>query len=337
MYEILREPLTGPCVWTGETLTKSDAWLLRLSDSEIAEMDRAMRNAQKKGLKMLEIRSEDFPLPSFEKHIPAILDELENGRGFLVIRGFPVENYSAHEAEMIFWGLGAHLGKSVSQNAIGELISHVISKGKQFGAKTVRGYETSAELFFHNDHGDVVGLFCLHPAKSGGVSKLVSTAAIYNKILENYPGYIDELCRGYYYHMRGEHQKGQPEVTEHRVPIFSYHAGKLSSRSSRNAIIIGEAHLGHPLNERELAPLDLVDKLAEELSMQMNFQRGDIQLVSNHSVMHARTNFVDYDEPEKKRDLIRIWWNVPNARPLTYEFSTRYGPGSTRFGVPPTV
>ena len=334
--EIRREPLTGAYVWTGATTTGSDEWIARFSDGEIVELDQALRLVQKKGLKWRDVTRADFPLPRFDQRVAAIQGELEDGRGFLVLRGFPAERYTVEENEIIFWGLGTHLGAGVSQNAQGEYLSHVKSQGKAFGDKTVRGYQTSAELFFHNDHGDMVGLMCLHPARSGGVSKLVSTAAIYNAILASHPGYIDELCRGYIYHMRGEHQPGRSEVTEHRVPVFSYHAGKMSSRIARNAVIHGQTHIGQPLDQRGLAPLDLFDKLTEELCMQMNLQRGDMQWVSNHSVLHARSNFVDYDEPEKKRDLLRLWLNMPNGRPLTYEFATRYGPGSARLGIPPT-
>ena len=334
MLKVLREPLNGRCVWTGEEMAASGAWIHVLPQAVRDEIDGALRDIKRRGLRLFDFGREDFPVPTLAAMMPSIQDELENGRGFVLLRGIPPRKYSVADSELIFWGIGAHLGEAVSQNARGELLSHVIDKGLEFGAQTVRGYETRSRLFFHNDNGDAVGLFCLQSAKSGGTSKLVSTAALYNAILESHPEYIDELCRGYHYHLRGEARKGLPEVTEHRVPIFSYHEGRLSSRYTRNSILLGEAHLGHPLSERERAPLDLIDRLAEALCLDMAFEPGDIQLCSNHAVLHARTDFVDHDDPASKRDLLRLWVNLPNARPLTYEFATRYGPGSARKGVP---
>ena len=335
MLEVRRELIEGRCVWTGREMERTDSWILRMPQAAIGEIDAALASVKACGFKLYEFGREQFPLPWFAGKVAAIHEELEEGRGFLLLRGFPVENYSTADAEMIFWGLGTHLGNAVSQNWRGELLSHVIDKGLEHGAREVRGYETRAKLFFHNDNGDAVGLFCLHEAKSGGASKLLSTAAVYNEILRRHPEYIDELCEGYYYHMRGEQPQGHREVTEHRVPIFSYHAGKLSSRYTRSSILHGAEFLGQPLTARQKAPLDLIDQLAEEFCLTMEFKRGDIQLVSNHSVLHSRDEFVDFDEPQQKRDLLRLWVNLPNGRPLTYEFATRYGPGSARKGVPP--
>ncbi|GAA4339781.1 TauD/TfdA family dioxygenase [Pigmentiphaga soli] len=337
MIEVRRTPITGPSVWNGKDLESRDDWVVSWTQREIAEIDAALRSTQARGIPTFEIRKEDFPIPSFAARAPALSEEIENGRGFIVMRGFPVGRYTKDEAEAIFWGIGTQLGEAVSQNARGELISHVTDKGLRFGAAEVRGYETQSDLFFHNDHGDVVGLLCLHTAKEGGRSKLVSSAAIYNDILEHHPEYIDELCRGYFYHMRGENQPGAPQVTEHRVPVFSWYQGRLSSRLAKNAIVLGEAQMGHPLSERERAPLDYIDEACERLCVSMWLNQGDMQFVSNYSVLHARTQFVDFDEPEKKRHLLRLWLNLSISRPLTYEFATRYGPGTARRGVPPVV
>ena len=336
MTTIKTQPVTGECVWTGKDMEQRSAeWLIVLDAAALDDLERALRRVQQAGIPTYQIRREDFPLPSFAPIVARIQNEVENGRGLVMVRGFPVERYSSQEAEIIYWGLGTHIGTGVSQNARGELISHVTDRGLEFGAKQVRGYETQSNLFFHNDHGDMVGLLCLATARSGGTSKLVSSAALYNAVLAQHPEYLEELCRGYHYHMRGEHQPGTSEVTEHRVPVFSHHEGRLSTRLARNAILLGEAHLGHVLNERERAPLDFLDETMDALCMTMDFQPGDMQFISNYSVLHARTEFVDFDEPERKRHLLRLWLNLPVSRPLTDEFATRYGPGSARLGVPP--
>ena len=337
MIDVRRQAITGRCVWTGSEMERTDSWSINWPKEALAEVDHALASVKGRGLNLYEFGSDDFLLPWLASQVPAILEEVEEGRGFVLLRGLSERNYTKADFELICWGIGSHLGSAVSQNWRGELLSHVMDKGAQHGDTNVRGYETKAKLFYHNDNGDVVVLFCLQEAKSGGASKLVSSATIYNEILRLHPEYLDELCQGYFYHMRGEQPHGHRGVTEHRVPVFSYHAGKLSSRYTRNSILHGATALGQPLTERQKLPLDLIDQLAEDFCMTMKFQRGDVQIVSNHSVLHSRDEFVDFDELDSKRDLLRLWLNVQNARPLTYEFATRYGPGSARQGVPPRV
>ena len=337
MIEVRRQAITGRCVWTGSEMGQTESWIVNWPKEALIEVDHALASVKARGLRLFSFGREEFPLPWLAFQVPEILEELEEGRGFLLLRGLSECNYSKADSELVCWGIGSHLGSAVSQNSRGELLSHVIDKGAQHGDTNVRGYETKAKLFYHNDNGDVVVLFCLQESKSGGASKLVSTATVYNEIFRQHPEYIDELCQGYFYHMRGEQPIGQREVSEHRVPVFSYHAGKLSSRYTRNSILHGANALGQSLTERQRLPLDLIDRLAEEFCLTMKFQRGDIQIVSNYSVLHSRDEFIDFDELDRKRDLLRLWLNIPNARPLTYEFATRYGPGSARRGVPPSV
>jgi len=335
MIEVRRQPISGRCVWTGAEMAQCDAWVTHWPQDAIDEVEAALKAVKAKGLKLYEFGREQFPVAWFAQQVAAIHEELEEGRGFVMLRGFPVRRYSMADAELIYWGLGTHVGGAVSQNWRGELLSHVRDQGLQHGTKQVRGYQTRAKLFYHNDHGDVVGLFCIHEAQSGGASKLVSSAAMYNEVLRRHPEYIDELCAGYHYHMRGEEPEGHREITEHRVPVFSYHAGKMSSRYQRNAIVHAANFLGQPLTDRQKEPLDLLDALAEELHLNMDFKQGDVQFISNYSILHSRNEFEDFAEPEKKRDLLRLWVNAPYGRPLTHEFATRYGPGSARKGVPP--
>ena len=59
----------------------------------------------------------------------------------------------------------------------------------------------------------------------------------------------------------------------------------------------------------------------------MTFERGDIQLLSNHSILHARDEFEDFDEPERKRRLLRVWLNFLDGRPLADRFADRFNTG----------
>ena len=64
-----------------------------------------------------------------------------------------------------------------------------------------------------------------------------------------------------------------------------------------------------------------------DLRLSMDFQEGDIQLLSNHMILHSREAFEDYEEDERKRHLLRMWIAVPDTRrrPLSDALAGRYG------------
>jgi Taurine catabolism dioxygenase TauD, TfdA family len=322
--------------WTVADLERDPTWTYHLTAEHLKEIDAAVKAVNAKGLPPFGFEKADFSLPTLGPDLERMQDELENGCSFVVISRVPVENYSVDDARRIIWGMGRYWGTPISQNARGELLCSVIDQGREYGA-TGRGYQTSARLDFHCDNSDIVALMFVKKSKSGGSSLLVSAMSIYNEILTNHPEYLDALYRGFHYDLRGE---GRPEVgphTGHRIPVFSYLDGKLSCRFVRNGIELGAKSSGNPLTEKDLALLDLIDEISRrpDLCLKTDFEPGDIQVVNNHSTLHARTDFEDYPEPERRRHALRLWLNLLNGRPLTYEFSNRYGPNSGRLGVPP--
>jgi len=39
----------------------------------------------------------------------------------------------------------------------------------------------------------------------------------------------------------------------------------------------------------------------------MEFQPGDIQLLNNAKILHAREAYTDHDDPAERRHLLRLW------------------------------
>ena len=72
---------------------------------------------------------------------------------------------------------------------------------------------------------------------------------------------------------------------------------------------------------------DLLDALADDaaLHLGMEFLPGDVQFVHNHTLLHDRTAFEDWPEPERKRHLLRLWLAPREARPLPPVFAERFG------------
>ena len=255
----------------------------------------------------------------FLKQIDLISNELENGYGFIVIRGLDAEKYNEHQLANIYYLIGLHMGNSVTQNARGDLIGYVENIGDK-NQKMTRVYETNSYLPYHADLSDVVGLLSIRKAKEGGLSSIVSSSTVYNRILAEYPEYL-----GYFYHPAWYDHLGETEPS--LSPIFSYFDGKLACRYLRYYIELGHDRRSVPLSQVQIDALNIFDQISQDSSLRLDMmlEPGDIQFCNNYCVMHSRSSFEDYDEVEKRRKLLRLWLKMPNARKLAKDFPSRNG------------
>lgn len=335
--DILRDFVTDRSAWRGSELASRKDWIYTLPPAAITDIDATLARLRESPVALTGIGREHFPLPSIAQDLANILDELENGRGFVVVRGLPFGKYDDDDIARIFWGIGTHLGHPISQNASGDLLGHVRAiEGLKYMDKNVRGYQTSAELFFHNDNCDIVGLLCFRKAKSGGVSRLASAMTLYNEVLARHPEYLDVLARGFHYDLRGEEVPGVSPLTPHRVPLYSYYEGRLSCRYVYTAIVTAARKAGLTFTEVETAAMEFLNRTAarEDIRLEMMLEPGDMQFCNNHMVLHSRTAYEEWPEPDRKRHMLRLWLNNPAGRKLAPEFSDRYGHG-VGMGVPP--
>jgi hypothetical protein len=272
------------------------------------------------------ISSQDFPLPTLGPRLRHLLDEVLNGRGFVLIRALPVKRWSKREAAIAFLGIGVHLGRLRMQNAAGHLLGHVKDLGRSSEDPNARIYQTKERQTFHTDSCDVVGLLCLQAAKSGGLSSLVSSTTIFNEMRRRRPDLLKVLLDPIETDRRGEVPEGsQPYF---RIPVFNWHWNQLSAIYQRQYIESARRFSGvGPRNPLQVQALDVFDELANDpaLNLNMELQAGDIQFVHNHTMLHDRTAFEDYPEPERKRHLLRLWLAPANARPLPEGFAERFG------------
>lgn len=323
MSLILKEKITGSAAWRGSEIALDRSWVHELSAREIAVVNQALADVKSLGKTFPHFGKEDFPMPEWAETLGRLADELENGRGFLVMRGLPVERYREEDIKIMYFGIGLNLGIPVRQNPIGDLLGAVMNVG-DLSDKNARVYETNAYLPYHTDPSDVVGLLCLRKAKSGGISSLVSVATVYNEILEKYPEYLALFYSPWYYAHLGE---DLPSLS----PLLSFNDGKLSCRYLRQYIELGHEIRELPLSRIEFEALDLFDSLThkEGIRLDMLLEPGDLQWVNNYAVMHSRTSFEDFDAPARRRKKLRLWLKMPNARRLAPDF-----PGRNGFPVP---
>lgn len=265
-------------------------------------------------------------LSTLGPRLPQLLDEVLNGRGFVLIKGLPIERWTRQQTAIAFLAIGVHLGNLRMQNAAGDLLGHVRDLGKSSTDPNTRIYQTRERQTHHTDSCDVVGLLCLQPAKSGGLSSLVSSTTIFNEMRRTRPDLLKVLLEPIETDRRGEVPEGSKPYFN--IPVFNYHEGLISAIYQRQYIESARRFDGVPaLTSQQIEALDLLDQLANDprLNLMMDLEPGDIQLVHNHTILHDRTAFEDYPEPDRKRHLLRLWIAPPNSRPLPPVFAERFG------------
>lgn len=327
--EIVGRELTGSLVWSGPELQGDDSWIVRLDEADIAEIDAALAAVKAAG-HSVPFEARAFPLPSFAARIDDIVERVSHGRGIALVRGLPRERYSPEDCELIYWGIGRHIGTPVSQNRRGHVLGHVRDEGKTLGDMEARPYQTASRMDFHCDllPVDVLGLFCVNVARSGGESYVVSALAVHNVILQERPDYLEALYQPYNIDWHGEEPAGaQPWYT---MPMFSAVDGIVSSRITSRRFIHSVTRHGAQLaaSPAMLEAIEFAQEVAKrpELRLSMMFEPGDMQFINNLTTLHGRSEFEDFAEEDRKRLLLRMWIALPDARrrPLSRLLDERY-------------
>jgi Taurine catabolism dioxygenase TauD, TfdA family len=320
------DEIAGPSAWYGPDVAARADWIHTLGPDEVAEVEAAMRAMERSDLNPVTLRQEAFPFPLCGPRLGHILAEVIDGRGFALIRGLPVQDWGIRRSAIAFIGLGLHLGSLRPQNARGHLLGHVRDQGLSSRDPNVRIYQTRERQHYHTDSCDVVGLLCLQPARVGGLSSLVSSVTVFNELRRRRSDLARVLFEPIETDRRGEVSSGQRPYF--RIPVFNWHAGRLTTIYHRPYIESARRFDAVPsLTFEQIEALDTFDALTEDpaLHFEMEFRPGDMQLVCNHSLLHDRTAFEDWPEPERKRHLLRLWLAPPGARSLPPAFADRYG------------
>ena len=316
--------LQSKSIWKGDDLESHPDFNVKLSREDVAELEEAARSTVNTPL--LEIKKGDYVLPKLSEKLAGIQRNLEDSIGATLLSGFPTERFDEETAKRIFWGISQHLGTPVSQSASGERIFSVRNEGYGDGDNRQRGPNTNRKLSFHSDRSDVIGFLCWKQAKSGGENQLVSSLALHNAIWERRPDLLEQLYLPYYY-KRHNVDSGN-DLPWCRQPIFSVTEGKFACNILR--VLIDRAYALPELPEMkeiQREALDFVEETASDPDLHYSFRQkpGDMLFLNNFTVLHRRSAFEDYEEPERRRHIFRIWLSVPNSRPLDPLFRENYG------------
>ena len=308
------QPVTGPSVWNRQQLTDDNSWLYQLSPQTRAEIKANVAALNKVELAFDAINSSNFPLPSFVTQGAEISKQLGFGRGVAKLSGLDVENYSKAELKLIYSGICAHLGTTVSQSHKGDYIGEVMDFRNDGDD---RKYHNGGEFIMHRDPtNDVVGLLSVRKSKTGGQSRIMSAATFHNALLADYPHLMETIYKGFPYRRTTPDRGATDLYTPYRIPVFDFTPeGEFSSHYI--------PYFSQFYQERDQLPEDHIEVQAQnaindvlwnrpDLYMEYMMEPGDMAFASNRIALHARTDYEDFEDIEKARLLLRVWLQLPN-------------------------
>jgi hypothetical protein len=315
-------PIQHPAGWRGREIGQQGDWLYHLTDDERSELEDVGARFLADDPDLRAVRPAQYALPRTAAAIARWSAELDNGLGFVLVRGLRSDLYSDALSAAIFFVLGLHLGDPMRQNELGDIFDHVIATSnlKVSDAQALAS-RTTDRLNFHSDSSDVVGLMCLRGAKAGGESILISGVTIYNEVLARRPDLAPLLFEPWHYDWyKQDHDAPQRYYTS---PMASYVDGVFSMYAGSRIIRSAQEYPEVPrMTPAQYELLDVLDQIYLEpgLALEMDFRPGDIQWLLNYAALHSRNAYVEFDEPARKRHLVRLWLKRDTARPLTPNF-----------------
>jgi hypothetical protein len=248
--------------------------------------------------------------------------------GFAVLSGFPVAEDPSLTAAA-YWVMGLLLGRPIRQTANGDLIARVENIGRDPGSPGGQGYRLPIALGFHADRcTDLISLLCVRPAQAGGLSLLLSCKRLYQILLAQDPGLLSVLCEPMPFSMPPLRvPAGGSSPPWCMIPVFSVVGGQFSAHYIRRFFDQAQDFIDAPrLTQRQLAALDAAEEATTRpgLPLEMALQPGDVQIINNLHVLHARTAYQDA-AADQGRLLLRLHLAFSGSPALPDSYSPLFG------------
>ncbi len=301
----------GPNTWSTDTLIDSE-WLFTPSAKCIDEVLALGSFLDDNPLAVEALLPGEFGLPECRRFIDRVNLALTDGTRFAIIDRLPLDRLGEYAAIRVYWVLMSMVARPVAQKQNGTLLFTVQDEGQEFKPGSgVRPAVTNIEQHFHNDNcfnnspPEYVSLLCVHPAPTGGLSRVVSLTSAHNQLKKLYPDLLERLYQPFYFDRQKEHLVDDlPYISQ---PIFQYD-GKLRARVSPALVRGGYAVKGEDIDSKGDDALNALLEIFSDESLwhETLLERGQINIANNQETGHSRTSFVD-DPNGQKRRLERLW------------------------------
>ena len=311
MKTILDHDIAAPQAWIGDDLA-DDVGLVTLDDTCLEELSGLSALLETNPLPVLSLHPDDFELPHCKALMAQVRAQLDQGVGFAIIDRLDTASLAEDTATGLYWLLNSMIARPVAQSWDGKMLYNVTDSGKEPG-NGVRPDITNVGQNLHTDNSynlsppDYVTLFCRQTAMEGGGSELVSFGAAHNQMRVEAPDLLARLYEDFTFDRQREHAPDDVMTIEH--PLFTWDGNRLLGRLSKRQVHGGYALTGKTIDNRGAAALEKLEAImtAPGMRKEFHFHPGQIQVVNNKACGHARTAFTDWPEPERHRNLTRMW------------------------------
>jgi Taurine catabolism dioxygenase TauD, TfdA family len=292
-----------------------DAALHIFSSREVDLLVDLAHKTKAAGMPVSAIVREEFDHPKLHHFFVDIVMRFKSGQGLQIFQGFPVHDLPLEDIWRIYWGIGTHFGLAVSQNIHGHLQGQVMVQPSAVGGRV---YASSVAAALHSDRTDILSLLCINKARRGGENTFVSALKIWELLEAERPDIFERLKIGYPQHRNGEQPEGDAPVTPYRVPVFGEVGGLRSAYFGGNALLAHQSiHFSEMLTSEDIEALEYLQAVISrpELALTQQLQPGQAVFINNMEMLHSRTAFEDWAEPERQRRLLRLWLQGRLRRP----------------------
>lgn len=308
--------IDGPSAWRRPDL-RADDYRVDLSAACLDEIRGLADELRAYPLPTIVRRPDEFDLPHCRAAMEEVRRILDRGVRFAIVDRLPLDQLEMESATAVYWLLASLVARPVAQSLDGRLIYDVRDTGREaLPGSGVRPDQTNIDLKFHTDNSynrtppDYVALLCLRTAKSGGHSRVASFHTLYNALAARHPEALPRLHRPFWFDRQREFFDGEPPVFA--APVFTAKRDgddELHARFSAHQIRGGYALKNAPVDNEGAAALAALLGLFDDDSLSADFdlEPGQLQFVDNRVLGHARTQFEDHAEPDRRRHLVRLW------------------------------
>jgi hypothetical protein len=313
---ILAELVPAPRAWHGPDLVEDD-FKITLPTACLSELEGIVAEQRKAPVPTLVLRPEHFSMDACRALLESAQQRLDSGLGFVIFDRLPVDRWSKQELIDVYWLLMSLLETPVAQEWKGTMIYDVRYDGQGYTADT-RAALTPEGLDMHNDSSmgeapaNYIALLCLKTAKSGGMSSLASAYAAHNFFQRNHPELLPRLYQPFY----RDKQEYQAPDANNWYPIFAAEGGGLRIRFNAKIIRRGYQKTGRLLDAAGTETVELMHGFLTDPAHRHDFwmEPGQIQVLNNRSIVHGRTPYEDFAEPDRRRHLVRLWLRAGDRR-----------------------
>jgi hypothetical protein len=326
-----------PAAWTVADLQQDPSWRLQIGEAARAHLARMTKAVHNPDRPLFDYTSEEFNLGPAGDVIAAAVREAQHGRGVALVHGLPREDMSEQEFLLLNWAIGLHTGVARPQGKTTHFVSAVRDAGTDYRSASGRGYSSNARLDFHADGADIATLGCYNRARAGGQSMITSSLSAFAALQAERPDLAEVACQDFYFSRQNE--QAEDEDSYYGQPLIDFCEGRTFGKWNRNRVQTAQQIEGVPrLSEVQRECMEVMDEILQRRALMhtLYLQPGDLQIFNNHTMLHSRTRYEDFEKPEEKRLLFRLWLAPPDSvrLPQTWRhFYRSVEPGTVRGGI----